>query len=114
MTHPTLPALGDRWGAYALRLRSLIKQASTVQDILFLGQAPSSGVESHPPELFGHCQSADLALLAELPSDLYKAFQSFHSPKVIQPQFVIEYRGTKARLRHAICGPGYPDHAQVA
>ena len=90
-----LPSFGERWETYASRLRSRIKKVRTTEDLLFLGQSPISGVESHPPELFGYCQYFDLSLVSELPSDLYEAMQSFRSPRIIQPEYTIEYRGRK-------------------
>ena len=90
-----LPSLGDRWGAYASELRSRIQRLSSLEELIHLGQSPEAGVETHfpPQELIGHCHSCDLELLADLPSDLYAAFSSFRSPRIIRPDFVVEYRG---------------------
>ena len=90
-----LPSLGNRWGAYASELRSRIQRLSSLEELIHLGQSPEAGVETHfpPQELIGHCHSCDLELLADLPSDLYAAFSSFRSPRIIRPDFVVEYRG---------------------
>jgi hypothetical protein len=90
-----LPSLGHRWGAYALELRSRIGRLSTAEDLIHLGQSPEAGIETHfpPHELIGHCHCCDLDLLGDLPSDLYAAFSSFRSPRIIRPDFVVEYRG---------------------
>jgi len=90
-----LPSLGNRWGAYASELRSRIQRLSSLEELIHLGQSPEAGVETHfpPQELIGHCHSCDLELLADLPSDLYVAFSSFRSPRIIRPDFVVEYRG---------------------
>jgi hypothetical protein len=90
-----LPSLGNRWGAYASELRSRIQCLSSLEELIHLGQSPEAGVETHfpPQELIGHCHSYDLELLADLPSDLYAAFSSFRSPRIIRPDFVVEYRG---------------------
>jgi hypothetical protein len=90
-----LPSLGHRWGAYALELRSRIGRLSTVEELIHLGQSPEAGIETHfpPHELIGHCHGCDLDLLADLPGDLYAAFSSFRSPRIIRPDFVAEYRG---------------------
>jgi len=95
MMSAELPSLGDRWGAYASELRSRIQRLSSLEELIHLGQSPEAGVETHfpPQELIGHCHSCDLELLADLPSDLYAAFSSFRSPRIIRPDFVVEYRG---------------------
>ena len=94
-TSADLPALGDRWGSYASELRSRIQFLSTVEEVIHLGQSPEAGIETHFPrqELIGHCHCCDLELLADLPSDLYAALSSFRSPRIIRPDFVVEYRG---------------------
>lgn len=90
-----LPPLGERWGAYASRLRSRIRRISSPEDLIFFSQSPEAGVETHfrPHELIGYCHSFDLQLLADLPADLYDAFASFRSPHIIRPDSVVEYKG---------------------
>jgi len=90
-----LPSLGHRWGAYASQLRARIGRLSTVEDLIHLSQSPEAGIETHfpPHELMGHCHACDLDLLADLPSDIYAAFSSFRSPKIIRPDCIVEYRG---------------------
>jgi hypothetical protein len=94
-TSADLPSLGDRWGSYASELRSRIRLLSTVEEAIHLGQSPEAGIETHfpPQELIGHCHCCDLELLADLPRDLYAALSSFRSPRIIRPDFVVEYRG---------------------
>lgn len=92
-----LPSLGDRWGAYAARLRTRISAAATPEDLVFLGQSSQAGVETHQTiwHLPRHCRSFDLQLLADLPSDLYGTFGSFRSPRLSRPDCTVEYNGRK-------------------
>jgi|GraSoiStandDraft_4_1057263.scaffolds.fasta_scaffold170762_2 hypothetical protein len=90
-----LPPLGDRWGAYAARLRARIRRVSSLEELIFLGQSGEAGIEKHwgARELPGHCRNFDLQLSTDLPAELYDAFASFHSPGIICPDYTIEYRG---------------------
>jgi putative sugar O-methyltransferase len=90
-----LPSLGDRWGAYAARLRARISAAATPEDLVYLGQSSQAGVETHQTiwHLPRYCRSFDLQLLADLPSDLYDAFASFRSPRLSRPDCTVEYNG---------------------
>src|SRR5215831_648317 len=95
VTPATLPPLGARWGAYAMRLSSRLRELSTPEEVVLLGQMPEAGVETHfrSPELIGHCYGTDLELLADLPPDLYKAFSSFRAPQIVHDVFTVQYQG---------------------
>jgi hypothetical protein len=92
-----LPSLGNRWGFYAARLRSRVRAMSSLDEIILLGQAGVAGVETHlnPFDLIPICETTDLMLRVDLPDDLYSAFSSFRSPRVVHPDSVVEYRGRK-------------------
>ena len=92
-----LPALGDRWGAYATRLRRRIAVVSSAEDLILLGQSDDAGVEKHfyAPELLTLCQAADMELEASLPSELYEAFASFRSPRIVRGDRAVTYRGRR-------------------
>jgi hypothetical protein len=81
-----LPPLGDRWGAYASRLRARIRRVSSLEELIFLGQSGEAGIEKHwgARELAGHCRNFDLQLSTDLPAELYDALPRstprHHSP----------------------------------
>jgi hypothetical protein len=63
-----------------------------------LGQSPEAGVETHLPpyELIGYCHWRELQLLTDgLEGALYDALPSVCSPRIIHPDYVVEYRGRK-------------------
>jgi hypothetical protein len=88
-----LPALGERWGAYANRLRARIADIATVDELLALAQSPDAGVETHlaPNALMQCCRFVDLGLRDILSPELIAAFDSIRSPRVALN--TIDYRG---------------------
>jgi putative sugar O-methyltransferase len=92
---PDLPPLGDRWGAYAARLRATVRRLSSIEELILFGQSQKAGVETQMPphQLSAYCQSADLQMAAHMPRHLYESFQSFRSPRVVSPEHSVQYRG---------------------
>src|SRR5262245_17883274 len=72
---PDMPSLGERWSAYAVRLRERISAVQSVEEIILHAQAPAAGVETHlvPPELTCFCHWMELQMQDNLPRELYAA-----------------------------------------
>jgi hypothetical protein len=94
-TTPELP-LGDRWGAYATRLRSQIERMSSIDELILYGQSPAAGVEtSHFTNILQTtCEAIDLQMRDDLPTDLWQAFPSFCAPQIAIQDCLVDYCGT--------------------
>jgi hypothetical protein len=95
-TSDILPPLGERWGAYASRLRARIGAVTSAEELLLIGQSPESGIETNlpPHELVGHYHLGNLRMLETIMSDhIINALQSFHSPPLTSPAYKMSYQG---------------------
>jgi hypothetical protein len=98
VTSDDLPSFGDRWGAYAKRLRKRIATIRSSEDLLLLGQSPQAGIETHlsSAEMIGFCQWSDMQSLADgLPDELLTTLPSFAAPPMTPFAWLVEYRGRK-------------------
>ncbi len=91
--HSGLPSLGERWGAYASRLRKKVSAISSAREMLDLGQSPDAGVETHldPVSLKQLCRIVEVDLQSSLAPELWKSYPTFCAPP--SSKYAIEHNG---------------------